>query len=42
MLKQILVTQDEYKAIAFTFVLVGILFTLRTLFGMPHEREEND
>ena len=38
----ILVTLDEYKALAFLFVIVGLLFTMKILFSMPMEREDED
>jgi hypothetical protein len=38
----ILVTPDEYYAIGFALVIIGLLYTMYQAFNMPNEREDDE
>jgi hypothetical protein len=38
----ILVTPDEYYAIGFVVILIGLMYTMYQAFQMPDERDDDD
>lgn len=42
MFEPILVTKEEYQAIAFAFFIAGMFLTMHFMFAAPHERDQED